>query len=117
MLAGVPPPTKTLDDSKLMLEKLGGFTWEVSDEAAGVARTIAAYKRDIKVSESLLEKHEKLFLDLMLSAAAVHGVTPDGTKNFKALGPDGKAIATYNTITRKGYTVSETTYKQLRWSK
>ncbi len=117
VLAGVPPAAKTLDDSKLMLEKLGGFTWEASAEAAELHRLIREKKDKIKGLEQLVEIYEKEFIDTMLLAATVHGVTEDGTRNFKALGPDGKAIATYNTITRKAYSVGESTYKQLRWSK
>lgn len=113
----IPPAAKTLDDSKLMLEKLGGFQWEASGEATEVATQIRVLKTLIKQDEQKLEAAEKYFLDLMLSAAAVHGVTPDGTKNFKALGPDGKAIATYSQIERKAYSVAAGKYRQLRWSK
>jgi putative phage-type endonuclease len=117
VLAGVPPPAKTLEDSKLILERFSGFTWEASEEASAIAQVIRQYKDQAKTALALANEHEKAFLDLMITAASVHGVTPEGTKNFKAIGPDGKSIATYSTITRKGYTVGETTYKQLRWGK
>ena len=59
VLANVPPEAKTIEDSKLMLERFGGFTWEANDRASLLASVIRQYRGEkdkFSVEQSRLKR-------------------------------------------------------------
>lgn len=116
VLPKVPPATKTVEDCKKVLARFAGFTWEATEAALDAAFRLRDYKRAIKESEALAATAEKEFLDALIAAAEVYGVTETGTKNFTILAPGGQKFATWNLQHRKGYEVKETDFRVLRFA-
>lgn len=116
VLAKTAPPSQTIDDTKKMLSRYQGFTWEASESALKIAENLKATKRTIKLMEAEKDSQEKAFMDALLGAAQLHGADASGDDTFHILGPDGRKVATYSKVDRKGYMVESTTYRQLRFS-
>lgn len=112
----VPPASQTAEDSQKILARFKGFTWEASDEALAIAERLRAIKRSIALLEAEKKAREKQFFDCLVSAAEIHGIGEGDSKNFTILRPGGEKLATWNLQHRKGYTVSETDFRVLRFA-
>lgn len=117
VLASIPPPTVTSEDSLRLLKRLGSFDWQASAEAIAAAEVVVSTQAELKALEARLGAEKKTFLDLLITAAEVHGVAGEDLKKVRVLGSDQKPMATLTEISKKGHVVGPSKYVQLRFAK
>lgn len=116
VLPKVPPATKTPEDCRKVLARFQGFTWDATPEAIQSALELKNVKRSIKILKQEEDAKTKLFLDHLIGAAEVYGITPSETKNITILGPGGAKFATWNEQHRDSYEVKATDFRVLRFA-
>lgn len=94
----VPPPIQTSDDAAKMLSRFQGFMVEADEVTQRELRIIKGIKAAEKLLESKREAFELRVKSALVDAACAKGIEGDPDK-FALVGPDGKALVTWNNQT------------------